>query len=213
MNLQEKIRTLLKEATKQKEEIKAPIFFRRRINPDELYKDFRHSLLYVSNYIREKPSLILFNDYSVDRFKIAVISTLMDEYYDMLLDSVGNDFPWYDEIYDYLYARYESEMEDEYNDLIDNLQYNINESTFFRRRSDIEKVKDLLPLFVEDVSYEFDNYEDFKYQLTIRALEYYILLTHNLSWDELPYREETDFVNQISEMFDDTIKELYQQQD
>lgn len=211
MNLQEKIRTLLKEATKQKEEIKAPTFFRRRINPDELYKDFRHSLLYVSNYIREKPSLIHFNDYRVDRFKIAVISALIDEYYDMLLDSGGNDFP-YDEIYDYLYARYESEMEDEYNDLIDNLQYNINESTFFRRRSDLEKIKDLLPLFVDDVSYDFDNYEDFKYQLTIRALEYYIWLTHNLSWDELPYREETDFVNQISEMFDDTIKELYQQQ-
>ena len=95
MNLQEKIRTLLKEATKQKEEIKAPIFFRRRINPDEVYKDFRHSLLYVSNYIREKPSLINFNDYSVDRFKIAVISALMDEYYDMLLDSVGNDFPYH----------------------------------------------------------------------------------------------------------------------
>lgn len=126
MNLKEKIRTLLKEATKQKEEIKAPIFFRRRINPEELYKDFRHSLLYVSNYIREKPSLIYFNDYRVDRFKISVISTLMDEYYDMLLDSMGNDFP-YDEIYDYLYTRYESEMEDEYNDLIDNLQYNTNQ--------------------------------------------------------------------------------------
>lgn len=211
MNLQEKIRTLLKEATKQKEEIKAPIFFRRRINPDEVYKDFRHSLLYVSNYIREKPSLINFNDYDINKFKFSVISVLMDEYHATLSDSGKNDFP-YDEIYDYLYARYESEMEDEYNDLIDNLQYNINESTFFRRRSDIEKVKDLLPLFVDDVSYEFDNYKDFKYQLTIRALEYYIWLTHKLSWDELPYREETDFVNQISEMFDDTIKELYQQQ-
>ena len=118
MNLQEKIRTLLKEATKQKEEIKAPIFFRRRINPDEVYKDFRHSLLYVSNYIREKPSLINFN---INKFKISVISVLMDEYHATLSDSGVNDFP-YDEIYDYLYARYESEMEDEYNDLIDNLQ-------------------------------------------------------------------------------------------
>ena len=121
MNLQEKIRTLLKEATEQKEEIKAPIFFRRRINPDEVYKDFRHSLLYVSNYIREKPSLIHFNDYRVDRFKISVITVLMDEYHPILLSGGLNDFP-YDEIYDYLYARYESEMEDEYNDLIDNLQ-------------------------------------------------------------------------------------------
>jgi hypothetical protein len=100
-------------------------------------------------------------------------------------------------------------MEDEYNELVNDLQENINESTFFRRRSDIKKIKDLLPLFVDDVFYDYENFEDFKYQLTIRALEYYIWLTHKLSWDELPYEEETDFVNQISEVLNDTIKELY----
>ena len=208
MNLQEKIRTLLREQSEEKVEIKPPIFFRRRVTQDEVDKDFRHSVVHIINHFRKYRNLFNFNDYGVDKFKRAVIIVLIDEYSDILSDSEKNDFP-YDEMYDYLHNHYESEMEDEYNELVNDLQENINESTFFRRRSDIKKIKDLLPLFVDDVFYDHENFEDFKYQLTIRALEYYIWLNHKLSWDELPYEEETDFVNQISEVLNDTIKELY----
>jgi hypothetical protein len=87
----------------------------------------------------------------------------------------------------------------------------INESMFFRRRSDIEKIKDLLPLFVNDAYYDDDSvtYSDFKYQLTIKALEHYLRVTHDLYWDQLPEQEEIEFVNYLSEIYDDRIKELY----
>jgi hypothetical protein len=87
----------------------------------------------------------------------------------------------------------------------------INESMFFRRRSNTEVIKELLPLFVNDVfnDEDYTNFDEFKYQLTIRALEYYLKETHDLYWDELPEQEEIEFVNYLCDIFDDTIKELY----
>ena len=87
----------------------------------------------------------------------------------------------------------------------------VNESLFFRRRSDVEKIKELLPLFMDDVfnDEDYTNFDEFKYQLTIRTLEYYLYITHDLSWDELPEQEEIEFVNYLCDIFDDTIKELY----
>jgi len=87
----------------------------------------------------------------------------------------------------------------------------INESLFFRRRSDIEKIKELLPLFMDDVfnDEDYTNFDEFKYQLTLRALEYYLKITHDLYWDELPEQEEIEFVNYLCDIFDDTIKEMY----
>ena len=87
----------------------------------------------------------------------------------------------------------------------------INESLFFRRRADIEKIKELLPIFVNDTFYsdDYETFDEFKYQTTIRALEYYLRETHGLYWDELPEQEEIEFVNYLSEIFNDTIKEMY----
>lgn len=87
----------------------------------------------------------------------------------------------------------------------------INESLFFRRRSDIEKIKELLPLFIDDVieDEDYNNFDEFKYQLTLRALEHYLRWAHDLYWDELPEQEEIEFVNYLSEIFNDTIKQLY----
>ena len=85
----------------------------------------------------------------------------------------------------------------------------INESMFFRRRSDVEKIKELLPVFVNIVFYDYTNFDEFKYQLTLRALEYYLKETHDLYWDELPEQEEIEFVNYLCVIFNDTIKELY----
>ena len=206
MNLQEKIRTLLREQSEEKVEIKPPIFFRRRVTPDEMDKDFRHSVVHIINHFRKYRNLFNFNDYGVDKFKRAVIIVLIDEYSDILSDS--DDVP-YNETYDFLYNHYESEMEDEYNELVNDLQENINESTFFRRRSDIEKIKDLLPFFVNDVFYDSENFEEFKYKLTLIALEYYLSSNHDLSWEDLPEQEEIEFINTLSEVLNDTIKELY----
>jgi hypothetical protein len=116
MNLQEKIRTLLREQSEEKVEIKPPIFLRRRVTPNEMDKDFRDSLDYIINYIRKYPNSFNFNDYDVDKFKTAVINSLTNFYNLELSDSEKNDFP-YDEMYDYLHNHYESEMEDEYKEL------------------------------------------------------------------------------------------------
>jgi hypothetical protein len=88
----------------------------------------------------------------------------------------------------------------------------INESMFFRRRSDIEQIKDLLPLFLNDTFYseDYSNFDEFKYQLTIQALEYYLRETHDLYWDKLPEQEEIKFVSYLCEIFNDTIKEMYE---
>ena len=87
----------------------------------------------------------------------------------------------------------------------------INESLFFRRRSNIEVIKELLPYFVNDVfdDEDYTNFDEFKYQLTIRTLEHYLKVTHELYWDQLPEQEEIEFVNYLSEIFNDTIKEMY----
>jgi hypothetical protein len=87
----------------------------------------------------------------------------------------------------------------------------INESLFFRRRSNIEVIKELLPYFVNDVfdDEDYTNFDEFKYQLTIRTLEHHLKVTHELYWDQLPEQEEIEFVNYLCVIFNDTIKEMY----
>mgnify|MGYP000415582171 CR=1 FL=1 len=56
---------------------------------------------------------------------------------------------------------------------------------------------------------DYTNFDEFKYQLTIRTLEHYLKVTHKLYWDQLPEQEEIEFVNYLCVIFNDTIKEMY----
>ena len=47
----------------------------------------------------------------------------------------------------------------------------INESKFFHRRVNLDDVKWFLPVFSQQVFYETESYEQFKYELTLRAVE------------------------------------------
>jgi len=85
----------------------------------------------------------------------------------------------------------------------------INESKFFRRRVNLDKVKNLLEIHAEQVFGETESYEQFKYELTLRAVEAVINQDHNLGWDELPEEEEIKFVTDVANLFEDTIKSLY----
>ena len=85
----------------------------------------------------------------------------------------------------------------------------INESKFFRRRVNLDKVKELLELHAEQVFFETESYEQFKYELTLRAVEAVMYQDYNLGWEELPEEEEIEFVNEIANLFEDTIKSLY----
>jgi hypothetical protein len=85
----------------------------------------------------------------------------------------------------------------------------INESDFFRRRVDLRRVKRLLTTHAEQVFYETESYEQFKYELTLRGVEAVMYQDYELGWEDLPEEEEIEFVKNVSDVFDGTIKDLY----
>jgi hypothetical protein len=85
----------------------------------------------------------------------------------------------------------------------------LNESNFFRRRVDLDKVEKLLPINAEQVYGETKSYKQFKYELTLRAVESIMWNDYELGWEDLPEQEEIEFVNEVSNMFNKTIKKLY----
>ena len=85
----------------------------------------------------------------------------------------------------------------------------INESKFFRRRIDLNNVKNLLGNYASQVYYETKNYKQFKYELVLKVVERIMWKDYKLDWAELPEQEEIEFVTKISDMFEETIKKLY----
>ena len=85
----------------------------------------------------------------------------------------------------------------------------LNESNFFRRRVDLDEVKKRLPINAEQVYFETKGYEQFKYELTLRAVEAIMYNEYELGWEDLPEQEEIEFVTEVSNMFDKDIKLLY----
>ena len=85
----------------------------------------------------------------------------------------------------------------------------INESKFFNRRVNLDKVKRILKIHSDQVYYETESYDQFKYELTLRAVEAALNQDHGLGWEDLPSEEEIKFVTEVSNMFEDLIKYLY----
>jgi hypothetical protein len=85
----------------------------------------------------------------------------------------------------------------------------MTESTFFRRRIEFNRLQKLLKLFAQQVYYETESYEQFKYELVLKCVEHIIWEDYEMGYDELPEQEEIKFVTEVSEMFDDKIKNLY----
>jgi hypothetical protein len=92
----------------------------------------------------------------------------------------------------------------------------LNESKFFRRRIDLDEFERLLPLNAQQVFYETrsafnetKSYQQFKYELTLRAVEAIMWNDYELGYEDLPEQEEIDFVTELSDMFEKTIKQLY----
>jgi hypothetical protein len=92
---------------------------------------------------------------------------------------------------------------------IQSMMGTINESKFFHRRIDLDEVKWLLPVNAKQVFYETESFKQFKYELTLRAVESIMWDYYKLGWDDLPEQEEIDFVTEVSDMFEDTIIDLY----
>jgi len=85
----------------------------------------------------------------------------------------------------------------------------INEHKYFLRRVQPSEIRREFNLFDDQVFYETDNYERFKYELVLKSLEHIMWIEYNLSWDELPEQEEIDYVNKVADMYDDVLRDLY----
>ena len=85
----------------------------------------------------------------------------------------------------------------------------INESKFFRRRIDLDEVKNSLGFYTSQVYYETKNYKQFKYELVLKVVERIMWKDYKLDWSELPEQEEIEFVTKVSDMFEETIRKLY----
>ena len=82
-------------------------------------------------------------------------------------------------------------------------------SKFFLRRIKLNDVKRILPLYAQQVFYETESYSQFKYELTLKAVEWIRWDEYKMGYEDLPEQEEIDFVTEVSDMFNDKIKSLY----
>ncbi len=85
----------------------------------------------------------------------------------------------------------------------------INESAFFQRRIDLDKVQELIKRYAQEVFYEAESFEQFKYEVVLKAVEWIMWIEYRIGWDELPEQEEIDFVNYVSDMYEKMIKDLW----
>jgi len=98
-----------------------------------------------------------------------------------------------------------------------NLQENIrrilreegNKSNFFLRRINLDDVKKRLPMNAEMIYYDTETYKEFKYLLTLTAVEEIMWNDYKIHWEDLPSEEEIKFVTELSNMFEKTIRRLY----
>jgi hypothetical protein len=86
---------------------------------------------------------------------------------------------------------------------------NINKSKFFHRRVDLNDVEKLLPINSRQIFYETESYEQFKYEITLRAVESIMYNEYGMGYEDLPEEEEIDFVTEVSDIFEDIIKDTY----
>jgi len=82
-------------------------------------------------------------------------------------------------------------------------------SKFFRRRINIDDVDYILPINADQVYNETESYEQFKYELTLRAVEALMWNDYELGWEDLPEQEEIEYVREVSDILEKKIKHLY----
>ena len=82
-------------------------------------------------------------------------------------------------------------------------------SNFFLRRINLDDVKKRLPINAEMVYYDTETYKEFKYLLTLTAVEEIMWNDYKIHWEDLPSEEEIKFVEETSNKFEKTIRRLY----
>lgn len=86
---------------------------------------------------------------------------------------------------------------------------NITESTFFLRRVDFNKYKQMLRFGVPYVFYDSQNLNEFKRKLLAETLSNYIYYKYKMNLTEIPYNLIYDFINKLVEVFGKLVTTYY----
>ena len=90
------------------------------------------------------------------------------------------------------------------------LKEEVNDPFFFLRRVNLDEVKKRLSSYSQQVYYETKSYKQFKYELTLKAVESIMWDEYKLGWEDLPEQEEIEFVTKISDTLEKKINQLYE---
>lgn len=86
----------------------------------------------------------------------------------------------------------------------------INETNFFfKRRATPAEIASYFDVFDDKTFSETDNYADYKFDLVLTSLEHVMWVKYDMDWKHLPEKEKIDYVNEVSEIYDDEIRKLY----
>jgi hypothetical protein len=85
----------------------------------------------------------------------------------------------------------------------------LNESNFFNRRIELDRVEELIKRYAQEVFYEAESFEQFKYEVVLKAVECIMWVDYELGWDELPEQEEIEFNSRLANMYEPLISKLY----
>jgi hypothetical protein len=215
MNIKESIRRILSEETQ------IPSVIRRRVSSDDIEEAFDYALkenalsMYEPNSIiykgKEDTTLWVFSKFVIDD----MVTLIEQEYFNddnriYFSDNEEDTEKYHEQIRKPLLSHYGDRIKERYNEVkSDNINEKVKKSKFFHRRVDLEEVRELLPYYSKEVFYTTKTYEQFKYELTLKAVESIMLDNYNIGWEELPEQEEIDYVNQVAEMYDDKIRNIY----
>jgi hypothetical protein len=169
---------------------------------DDEYKGNRIYPKTIINLFKERPNIIINSVFRSPEAQKAWIYLLSN-----LPSNIGKSVKYYKEEDTTLFQLKSRNLQESIRRIL--REEASNEFRFFRRRVDLEKVKKVLPINAQEVYYETKNYEQFKLALTLNAVEAIIWNNYEIGWEELPEKEEFEFVSKLSNVFEKDIKLIY----
>jgi len=194
MNLQESIRRILIQETEGIDP-----FVRRRIDLKKFEGTFDQGRIYM-----------FYESNSLEEFKWKLITATLENYlyYKDGIDIDVSDGK-FDSTINGLINHFDDKLESIYKSLKKDRGMDLQESKFFRRRIPLDKIEKLLRSNAQQTYYETESYDQFKYELTLKAVETVMYIEYDMGWEDLPEQEEIEFVTKVSNILEDKIKPLY----
>jgi hypothetical protein len=193
MKSREYIKKILKEETNKISMIL------RRLNSEDLEREFQESLDIALNIYRDKNP----QDLSLAQFRNTVISSTIDGIHADLISTLPNDVQWYDNVFYALRSLFDERIEENFNELKEKKEL----PNFLKRR------------FTEDeINFEFEDALEYTnglferiYSRQERTLENYISLTIRVLMDNLHTTLSSRIGEDIEwyEMVENILKDYY----